>query len=274
MERAGTLVFQDASASRTQPRSMTTLEDALSKHHPPQLLEQLAVVHVTIGRHLASIANFGAIRPTFCSVFDRDLIYFSYGAPYFRPANRQTQDALEFPIVFVFEPKALSQFWRFYPFDTGGLVRGIFGDRWQKELSDFDELFIDRQPERLVACFYETNPGYLKGTVSSAAPAKEPLKSLHNFLREDLSHLGSDQRQRTIECIAQKPISVFNGLRWVAYPTSFSTEIAKLWGLCSEKFEGFPYEEDVNENPSALVTLIKQEMRSRFRFLHTAPMSR
>jgi hypothetical protein len=253
---------------------MTSLEDALSKHCPAKLLEQLAVAHVTIGRYLTSIVDFGEIRLNHCSIFDCDLLYFSYGAPYYRPANHQTQDALELPVVLVFDPAALSQFSRFYPFDTGGVMRGVFGDDWQKKLSNLDELYVTSQPERLVSCFYETNPSYLKGVVTKTVPATEPLKVLHRFLREDLSDLGSDQRQRTIECIAEMPIEVFSGLRWVAYPTCFSKQIARLWGLCYEKFDWFTYEEDVNDNPFALVTLIRQEMRKKFSFLHTSPANK
>lgn len=198
-------------------------------------------------------------------------MFFSYGAPYYRPHNHQTEDKLEFPIVFVFDVELLDQFSRFYPFDTGAMGTGAFGSSWQGRLGNLEDLHIARKPERLVACFYESNGQYLRGEVGHAPRGPAPIPTIHAFLSADLSASGVDQRQRTIECIADAPINVLAHLRLVAYPITMSSDVRRLWEACPKKFEPLSYEPDVNDNPAMLMTLLRKQIREKLEHYWKAP---
>jgi hypothetical protein len=234
-------------------------------------LPELPLAHLTIARHLQTIIASLGLVPSYCAVFDRAYLYFSYGAPYYRPANRQTQDALELPISFVFSPELLSTIERAYPFDTGAVAGGLCGDDWRGRLS-LDELYVTCSPRSLVHAFYGSNDAYLKGRPRrTPVPAVEPVLLVSRFLLEDLSWLGVDQRQRTIECIAGAGISLLDHLKLIAYPSIYTPQIAELWRAVPRKFDWIAYEADVNENPSSLVTHMSKLIRQRLGYLFNSP---
>lgn len=248
---------------------MTKLENAVSS--VSSQLELLSVAHVTVARHVASIVKLRELRPRHCDVFGSDLLYFSYGAPYYRPRNEQTEDALEFPVALLFDVSLLDCVRRFYPFDTGALMQGIFGDRWKNELGDLDEHYVRNRPDRLVSCLYGSNAQYLRGEVRSRVKRVDPLPQLRRFLSTNMAARGVDGRQRTIECVIDRAVSVLRHLRWIGYPSNISRQVRKLWDDSEQKFKFYGYPVDVNENPAALVTLLAKEARREFLHLHEPP---
>jgi len=247
----------------------TDLEKALISASPPPV-EKLALMHVTLGRWLSTIVKKRELRPQHCDVFGQNALFFSYGAPYYRPKNRQTQDSLEFPVVFVFSSAILPLFNRFYPFDTGALVSGLLGP----ELLDnggLDELYIEGDPQRLVSCFYKSNTRYLRGQVQRIIPRINPLPIVRQHLAKDLSSKGIDQRQRTIECIANKGISLLEHLIYVVFPKPMSRQIRRLWKVCPTKFKYHFYEPDINENPSSLITHVAKVLKEELKYMWERP---
>lgn len=254
------------------PRNSSRLETALAGT-PFKPLEALGLVHITVAKALTGILQGGQLVPSHCETFGTNLLYFSYGLPYYRPPAKQTQDELEFPVAFVFGAERLSSVARFYPYDTGAAAKGLFGDRWTSFLTRFEELYILKRPDRLVSRWYESNANYLKGLVPTRQSGGiDPARRLHHFLWQNMSHLGIDQRQRTIECLVDEPFPIFDALEWVAYPETAETAIRALW-LASrqKKFRYEAYHADVNDNPASLVTLIRDKARRELKYMWEPP---
>ena len=243
-------------------RNTTQIERALAQL-PLQRLEQLGLVHLTVAKSLRSILRGRQLIPSHCETFGTRLLYFSYGLPYYRPKYQQTEEILEFPVALAFGTSSLSRMARFYPYDTGGAASGIFGPRWKTYLSKFDQLYVTTHPERLVSCFYESNLNYLRGRSQPySARGSEPVDTIHRFLVQDMSLRGADQRQRTIECIADEPFQLLDALDWVAYPDTAATDIRLLWNACEhQKFRSRSYVVDVNDNSASLVSIIRDMAR-------------
>lgn len=254
---------------------MTNLEEALRKLNVKRkaaLLGRLDVCHVTLGKYLQEILAHGELQPRRCDTFNQDLLYFSYGAPYYRPPNRQTEDALEFPVALLFENKLLEKMDRFYPFDTGALLNGIFGKKWANNFSPIEDFCVQKEPEQIIGCFYGNNRDYLRGKIRSKKLSKlSPVSLVHDFLVEDMSKLGVDQRQRTVECITGQNISILENLLWIAYPGFLAKKVASLWEKSKSKFKYYQYENDVNENPASLVTHLSKVVRDEFSYRFEKP---
>lgn len=249
---------------------MNPLEAALLDASPRHL-PLLPLVHVSVGRYLEEISELGVLRPLHCSIFARDLLYLSYGAPYYRPHVAQTQDALELPIAFVYDVSALTRIWRYYPFDTGAMKRGVFGKDWMRRLGNLECLYTSAAPDLLVSALYSDNDSYLMGRPTREAHRTEPLPSLSTFLSEDMSSSEVDQRQRTIECIAAEAFALDRELLWMAYPRSFAKQVRRIWHNASDKFDSHSYRAGVSESPKALVTHIAHVARERFAYYHAPP---
>jgi hypothetical protein len=188
------------------------LERALAKIHS-HVHEPLALAHVTVGRYLGQIIERGCLVPRHCQIFDDHLIYLSYGAPYYKPTARQTEDALEFPVILILDTqiRALMDF--YYPFDTEAVHAGIFGDRWRKDLGEFARFRIVDQPERIISALYGSNRAYLRGRVLRKAAKYDPLPLLRSFLSQDLADAGVDQRQRENSGVLLDP-TAFGNTSW------------------------------------------------------------
>src|SRR5690349_10655561 len=95
-----------------------------------RLAAELPVAHITTARWLGSILDEGRIQPRLCTVFNRELLYFSYGGVFYRSLKSQTQNATELPIAMVFSPKVLDVAFQLFPFDSGAMAAKLFGEDW------------------------------------------------------------------------------------------------------------------------------------------------
>jgi hypothetical protein len=62
---------------------------------------------------------------------------------FYRPSNKQTEETLELPIAFLFSPDLLVEVGQYYPFDTGAVESGKYGNYWKSRLYDFDKFSIN-----------------------------------------------------------------------------------------------------------------------------------
>jgi hypothetical protein len=211
-----------------------TLAAALNSFKAPGNVSlPLPLVHMSVARWFPAIMTERVLRPRHCSVFNEDLLYFFYGGAFYRKGLQPTRNATELPVAFVFHPSILSSVCRLFPFDTGALAMGHFGD-WGTRFRGFRkqfELLMNGQlgpAKLLVQCLYGSNRSYLRGLPSAEirnGPA--PLPELYGFLSADLTANGIDSRQCAIECQCVGHIPLDRSLIWIACPESMTDLLAE-----------------------------------------------
>lgn len=244
-------------------KKISTLDHAIkSLSLPGRGPLPLPIAHLSMVRSFDAIAKGGKLVPTQCDVFRTKLLYFSYGGIHYRASNKQSENAAELPLAFLFDPTVLDSIERYYPFDTGALAKRNLG-KWTRTLRPvFKRTFKVaggdyRIPSKMVHCIYGDNQQYLDGEVYSGCGGPEPLPLLCQFLSTNLSSLGVDHRQRMIEGQKTKTLSLTKGLIWMAYPESRTTDYKPLLRKIYERTKPslpffYSYSYHKNFNPSAV----------------------
>ena len=230
----------------------------------------LSLCHVTQYSKINNIFEKEKLILTKCGVFDKKLLYFSYGIPCYSPYSKPTQDKNLYPIAFLFSKKILQNIDYFFPFDTG-LIYGknkIIDKRTKKKFEPCADFFIKKNPDKFVKVLYGTNKNYFKGD-----PFKLPtdensnLKKVSEYLNKDLTKRGVDIRQHTIECISKNEI-LFENLLWIGYPDFLAENVNKFVLTCmskySNKIDTNLYRTHRNHNPSAYVILLNDKIQEKF----------
>jgi hypothetical protein len=210
------------------PRTLNEILQGLES--PLQEVLPLPIAHLTTVTSFENIVNNGGeLIPSMCNVFNRELLYFSYGGVFHRHRQEPTSNLLIFPVALLFSPRLLTRINCFFPYDTGAAHNRIY-DSWSDELSDFERYIIpnnDEQytlPSKLVYYTYGSNQQYLKGKAVSNGQSmlqQEPLITLLNFLGADLNRYNVDHRQHSIECQTSNLISlqmIFDDILWIGLP--------------------------------------------------------
>jgi hypothetical protein len=217
---------------------MSDLNKALrDEAAPTSPLWPLPLAHLTAVRWLGSISRIGELHPTSCRVFNREILYLSYGGVFYRPDRLQTENPTELPIAFLFDPSLLDRVHEAYPFDTGAVASSLFGEPWTSVLREFehfaiwplhDSSLISLIP-KLVYHVFGCNKNYLRGNPSETCKlGNDPFPFLYDFLSADMSELRVDHRQRTIECLINRRLQLDETLIWIGYPDRCSAEIISL----------------------------------------------
>lgn len=166
----------------------------------------LPYFHSCSGKAFRSILASGKIEKRNCPVFDEELIYFFYGKPSYRmpDSGANTRDTSRFPICFVFSDLDDASIKRVFPFDTGALAYGFYGDICGDEKNPCCfEIGSDKAAISLLISYLygtETNYFYAKPNV-----AMDDIDALCFELRQILSfivHYGGsdwDSRAHSIE---------------------------------------------------------------------------
>jgi hypothetical protein len=232
----------------------------------------LPVAHLSTVRWFDTIASGGYLVPTACDVFKTKILYLSYGGIHYRTANKQSENATELPLAFLFDPTVLDSIERYYPFDTGAMAKLNLGN-WTRRLkpifkSQFKVGGGDyNTPVKMVHYIYGSNQTYLRGEVDATCGRKpSPLPLLCQFLSDDLSSLGIDHRQRMIEGQTTKPLSLGKGLLWVAYPEcktrDYKPLLWKIYELSKPTIPYFyPYDYYKNFNPLAIAERLQERAK-------------
>jgi hypothetical protein len=199
-----------------------------------------------------------------CSVFQEDVLYLFYGGVFYRTEQNPTRNVSELPIAFLFDPSVLSDVTRYYPFDTGAMAAGRFGD-WGTRFNSFKETFRvsggrdHHIPCRMVHHIFGDNKQYLVGHVNPDCKNKpDPLPQLFDFMSSDLSLHHVDHRQCMIECQVTRPITLERHLLWVAFPESMTDIFAQLYQLTEPYMpDYYPYASHVIFNPSEIAAQLQ-----------------
>jgi hypothetical protein len=210
-----------------------TLDDALrSVKFAVQLPWTLPASHLADARDFGAIVSAGALSPRRCEVFEENLVYLFYGGVFYRRSCMPTKAATSFPVAFLFNPIVLGSVERFYPFDTGGMERGLFGP-WRKRFEPCRERCRVsggdfKTPARVVYCYFRTNEDYLFGKPHpDCCTYPDPLPDLYEFFSDDLSVYGADERCRMIEGHSTVPLSLKDVI-WVGFPEGYDQDFLAL----------------------------------------------
>ncbi|HYG79699.1 MAG TPA: hypothetical protein VD861_04890 [Pyrinomonadaceae bacterium] len=202
-------------------------------------------------------------------MFKRKLLYLSYGGVHYRTANKQSENATELPLAFLFDPVVLSSIECYYPFDTGAMAKWNMG-KWTRRLRPtFKSVFRvsgggHEVPAKLVRYVYGDNETYLRGEVDGKCGGMPPpFPLLCQFLSDNLSSLGIDHRQRMIEGQTSKKLSLSKGLIWVAYPLCKTRDYEPLlWEIYERTAPSIPhfysYDYPKNFNPMGIAERLQE----------------
>ncbi|WP_298364747.1 hypothetical protein [Azospirillum sp.] len=93
--------------------------------------QAMNLVHVTAVGAAREILDAGRFETRRCPVFGKNLVYFFIMRPAYRLRNgdEKSDQINRFPFVFICSPSNIGTPYHVYPFDTGGAVAGVFGDR-------------------------------------------------------------------------------------------------------------------------------------------------
>jgi hypothetical protein len=255
-------------------------EVLLTENVTGELPAALPLCHLFPSRHLSSVLVVGELVPRQCKVMGKDLLYFSYGGVFYRQKSMQTQYAAELPIAFVFSPALLHEICEVFPFDTGAMSANAFGQPWTEEFDGFEATFGVETKDallttsQLVHHLYGTNSDYVRGAAKPCCASAAPLlTTLHAFLSADLSSLGVDHRQRSIECLSEKAVPLGKHLLWVGFPEPVDgssagvlDELYKWTKPNVPEFWSYPYDKNFNPHSlgQALESAAKQQLIGRF----------
>src|SRR5215218_641104 len=93
-----------------------------------EALPRLPLFHNCDGLSFRDILSVDQLKPSKCSVFNEDLLYFFYGRPAYRAVkdgNAVSSNSL-YPICIVVRPDAPLSPVRIAPFDTGAFAKGMY----------------------------------------------------------------------------------------------------------------------------------------------------
>lgn len=220
-----------------------TLESAFNQLvHPEKesLPSALPLFHLTLAQNLTKIVEDIALKPQYCRVFKKNLLYFSYGGLFYIPGgDRNSRNAAQAPIALLFKPTLIEQIDIYYPYDTGAVKQFNQYGSHSEELQKFNRYRIHGHgdpylPSKLVYHLYKNNSNYRIGIINqSCGEYPEPFPQLFKFLNTDLSEQRCDERQYTIECQATRNIYLQDNLEWIGIPESLFPQFQKLFKAMS-----------------------------------------
>jgi hypothetical protein len=195
----------------------------------------LPLGHITDQKAFEQIGKTLQLQPMPCPTFRQNLIYLFYGGLFHRGPSCPTPQAGQYPVGLLFGPEILDSVERIYPFDTGAMAAGKYGN-WQSRMRPFRERLLagkrgdSSAPQRLVRLFFGTNANYQVGavTVLPGVTLSDPADILADFLTEDMTKDGIDQRQYRIEC-SWASVVPLKGVLWASYPHESTLDYAMMF---------------------------------------------
>ncbi len=243
------------------------LEAAIDASSVPKgsLPRALPFSHLTIARWFDSIVDAGVLRPTHCSVFQSDRLYFFYGGVFYRTGNGPTRERSELPVAFLFEPPRLTDVDEYFPYDTGAARDGRL-DSNGLDLADFQRFSVrgrrdHRTASRIVHALFGSNRNYVDG-IPRANTVGEPevILALRDVLRTDQTPLGVDRRHAVIECQLQRSFDLVDGLDWIGFPHPLMPVFERLCAKSQPRVPRFhPYRYHATFHPHEIAAQLEHE---------------
>lgn len=209
--------------------------DAAEHTRPGRLPRALPLGHMASANHLANILSEGRLEPGYCPTMRKRTLYFFYGGLSYRSVATPTQEETAYPVGFLFNPQVLDDKDVHYPFDTGAMAHGLYGDLPTGFRSYKKAFRVARSgvrsatepthcPRLIVKHLFANNHNYLAGKPTGEAVGKpEPIPSLFRFMFAGPDE--SDHRRACVETQKHSSVNLRNDLLWVGYPDLFESDI-------------------------------------------------
>jgi len=178
-----------------------------------EALPRLPLFHNCDGLSFRDILSVDQLKPSKCSVFNEELLYFFYGRPAYRAVkdgNAVSNNSL-YPICIVVSPNAPLNPVRIAPFDTGAFAKGLYSGFMNPRMTraDFFAEPSTDSPPRIVRTFFGNNDNYFHGKpVSLRIPPLEfEARSYYDLILSSITSPEDDRRQ-TVEVQVKDPLNL------------------------------------------------------------------
>jgi hypothetical protein len=191
----------------------------------------LALVHITPVGAAREIVESGQLEARTCRAFGKNLLYFFLLRPAyrFRDGTEKSDQISRFPCVFVASPAGLGDPFHVYPFDTGGAIFGVFGERpdpWVY-LEDYElEPSLDSAMAHLEWAF-DGRENYFDGTLRHGL--METLRPWDSVARSFVTIAGlassthnlPDRRASSIEVCYRQNVPLAKNINFAILPKQY-----------------------------------------------------
>jgi len=191
---------------------------------------EMPFIHVTNGYNFKKILTGDLLKQSRCPVFKEDILYLFYGRPSYKTKYQYNERlAYDWPIVFLFEYKAVERFVSsMFPFDSGAFENERYRHFFDSKTT-IDEFRVSRgkhNVRRIVSSFYSSNYEYFCG--ASRKNVEIPLdefeiSGVHELARvpnrPDVNHeIDYDERSSSIEILLKQPIPLKRKIQAIIIP--------------------------------------------------------
>jgi hypothetical protein len=254
----------------TLPELVTQHEREPIIHDLPPVPDELPACHLGDSRAFKRHSERLSLAPSYCDNFEKELVYLFYGGLFFRRDPRPTRKAALLPFGFVFHSDILRHMDCFYPFDTGAVKAGRYTSTEVNELwreCCFPAVGDGLPPRLLVRYLFGTNSRYFKGLVSQKCSSLgPPLSWLIKHMKEDNTHIETDQRQYRIECQSTKEIPL-KSLLWAGYPDIYTPWFGRIFDSIGPHVKRHPYDAYIPFRPTEMAAVLQQSAHEFVRAL-------
>ena len=194
-------------------------------------VKSLELVHVTAAGSARDIVRSGEILAKRCDVFRKDLNYFFVARPAYRLKNgdQKSEYISKFPVALVLDGKSLGTPYHIYPFDTGALMSGIFGDRPDPfvYLEDYELPANLDEARKHIAWAFGDNKRYAMGDLKHELLEETPEFDEVGRAFLSLARLASresnspDSRASAIEVAFNRRIPLKGNIKFAVFPEQY-----------------------------------------------------
>ena len=228
--------------------------------------------HLSRAEFYESIVSDMALKPMKKMLSEnKKLSYFFYGGLFYRfsvEESEKNRKNINFaPIAFVFKPSALTNVYRYFPFDTGVLERHSNEFPVNLKLFEVDPIGDIKAPGKIVYGIFSTNDNYLNGDIHfkiNFKPLQSELERIYNGAQEELE---ADWRVSSIECQFDVDVSLKH-LDWISYPDNidivnidaFTDKYDEQFGPDSPELDPYPYK--LIYTPNDLAGILRERVEN------------
>jgi hypothetical protein len=185
--------------------------------------EPLLLIHTTTVDVFRTICTTGQLAPQMCDVMGKDLTYFFYGRPAYRPGRIQVnnRDKDKRPVMVLFSKENLPKCAQIYPCDTGAHHKGMYLPYLAgASFPDLECASVPQAERRIVNRYFGSNSMYFYGEPLqqlSLEPESTVACGFHSLLLSDREG-ECDDRLLSIEIIGADAFTIRQAASYLVFP--------------------------------------------------------